>query len=210
MKRWITAALCAAGVLSPNLAHYACAQQTVNPEFYASAGLSLATSPKEFRDYWPAGISFGCGIGFPLASHLGLVGFFDYSRFSLSDDKWLRDVGLSGYGITVAGGDASMMTFSGNLKVLAAPPDSPTAPYFSGGIGFFHVSTTDATLYGPGGYLTLEGTSDSAFAVLFGAGIDFALVDYVDLFVDGRYTVAFTETEATQLFPIRLGVKLRT
>jgi hypothetical protein len=40
-----------------------------------------------------------------------------------------------------------------------------------------------------------------------GAGIDVALGGNIDLFVDGRYVVGFTEGESTQIFPVRAGIK---
>ena len=187
----------------------ASAQGTNKPEFYANSGISFPTGPDEFTDYWRMGFNFGGGIGYSVSPNLTLVGYFDFNNFRFDDDKFLRDYGFSGYGISISGGEASIITLSGNLKATLQTSPSSLHPYFCGGIGFFKFSIGDVTVYEPGGSATAEGDSESAFSVLFGAGIDFVIGKRMDLFIEGKYAIGFTEDGSTQMFPIKLGIKFR-
>lgn len=185
------------------------AQGTNKLEFYCNSGISFPAAPDEFTDYWRMGFNFGGGIGYSVTPNLTLIGYFDFNGFRFDDDKFLRDYGFSGYGISISGGEASIITFSGNLKATLQTRPSQVRPYFCGGIGLFKLSIGDVTVYGPGGSATAEGDSETAFSVLFGAGIDFAIGERMDLFIEGRYVIGFTEDESTQMFPIKLGIKFR-
>lgn len=185
------------------------AQGTNKPEFYGNSGISFPIGPDEFSDYWRMGFNFGGGIGYPISPNLSLVGYFDFNNFRFDDDKYLRDYGFAGYGISISGGEASIITLSGNLKATLHTTTSSVHPYLWGGIGFFKLSIGDITIYGPGGAVSVEGDSESAFSVLVGGGIDFVIGERMDLFIEGKYVIGFTEGESTQMFPVKFGIKFR-
>jgi len=178
-------------------------------EFYANSGISFPMGSNEFADYWRMGINFGGGIGDSISPILTLVAYFDFNKFRFDDDKFLRDNGYSGYGISISGGGASIITLSGNLKATLQTSPSSLHPYFCGGIGFMKLFLDDVTVYWLGESATIEGDSESNFSVFFGAGIDFVIGKRMDLFLEGKYAIEIAEGEKAQIFPIKLGIKFR-
>jgi len=185
------------------------AQARYSPEFYGYGGISFPAGPDEFTDYWRMGFNFGGGIGVPVNPNLTLVGYVAYNTFRFDDDKFLRDYGFAGYGISISGGEASILVFSGNLKANLGP-GGQVRPYLCGGGGFFRLSLSDITVYAVTGESeTVEGTSETAFSILLGAGIEIPIGARMDLFAEGGYTIGFTEDESTSMFPVKLGIKFR-
>lgn len=184
-------------------------QRTNKLEAYGNSGISFPTGPDEFTNYWKIGLNFGGGIGYTVSPNFTLVGYLGFNNFRFDDESFLRNYGLSGYGISVSGGEASIITISGNLKIILQTNLSSVYPYFCGGIGFFKLSINDAIVYGPGGSSIVKGNSESTFSFLFGAGIDFVIGKRTDLFIEGKYVIGFTKGESTQMFPIKLGIKCR-
>jgi len=184
-------------------------QGTNGLELYLNSGISFPSNPDEFADYWSTGFNFGGGAGYSVDPNLTLVAYFDYNDFNFDDERFLEDYGFTGYGISITGGEASSITLSGNLKVTLLPSPEPVRPYLLGGVGWTRISIGDVTIYGPGGSVTVEGESETAFSVLLGAGIDFTLTEGMDLFIQGGYSIAFTEEESTEIFPVKLGIKFK-
>jgi hypothetical protein len=178
-------------------------------ELYLNSGISFPSRPDEFADYWSAGFNFGGGIGHSVNPNLSLVGYFDFNDFGFDEDSLLRDYGLAGYGVLISGGEASSMTLSGTLKATLVTPPAKVRPYLCGGIGISWISISDVTIYYLGESATVPGESESAFSILVGAGIDFVIAKGMDLFIEGRYAIAFTEGESTAILPFKLGIKFR-
>ena len=186
------------------------AQEPNKVELYGNSGISFPAGPDEFSDYWKMGFNLGGGIGYPLTPNFVLIGYFDFNSFKFDDDAFLEDYGLGGSGLSVSGGEASVITLSGNLKINLQTSSSQARPYLIGGIGLFKLSVSDMTIYDRfGGFAKTEGDSETAFSVLLGAGIDFAVGERMDLFFEGKYAIGFTEDESTQVLPIKLGLKFR-
>lgn len=177
-------------------------------EFYINSGVSFPIGPDEFSDYWRMGYNFGGGMGIPVSSNIILIGYFQYNSFRFDDDEFLQDWGLTGYGISISGGEASIMTISGTIKATLGQTPLPMRPYLCGGVGFFKLSIGDITVYDGYSSETAEGDSENAFSILFGAGVDFTIGGRIGLFIEGQYVIGYTEGESTQIFPLKVGIRL--
>lgn len=171
------------------------------PECFFNGGLSFPSGPSEFSDYWRTGFSLGAGLAVPVHPNVALTAYLDFNRFAFDVDKFS--------GVYMSGGEVSILTLSGNVKVNLEPRPAPVRPYFSGGMGLFSLSVGDMIVVGPYGWVTVPGDSEAALAILLGGGIDFAIGDRIDLFAEGRYAIGFTEGGNTQMIPVALGIRFR-
>jgi hypothetical protein len=175
-------------------------------EFYLNGAIGLPMLPEEFSDYWKTSVlNFGVGFGYPITPIFSSTIYFDYGNFGFDGDKFAHDNDLSGV-ISVDGLNASIITITANFK--AAVPTGTVRPYLSGGGGFFFLSLGDGSVSGGGLVVPIEGDSEDAFGINVGAGIEFAAAKTVNIFLDGRYVLGFTEGESTGVLPIKLGVKV--
>ena len=178
-----------------------------NVELYLNGAFGLPMTPEEFSDYWKTSVlNFGGGLGYTFSPVLSSNVFFDLGVFAFNGDKLAHEAGLGGI-ISIDGGNASVMTIFANIK--ASAPKGPVRPYFFGGGGLFLLSIDDATVSGGGMVIPVEGSSENAFGINFGAGTYFAVAKTVDLFIDGRYVLGFTKGESTGILPFRLGVNVK-
>lgn len=183
--------------------------EAIKPSYYLNTGFSVPSSPEEFSDYWKMGFSLGAGIGYPLSPIMLMQGSLDYSRFPFDDDRFLRDSGYSGYGFSISGGSATIITVSADLKARPSGGTSSIVPYVVGGFSYFRLATSNMTISYQGQSQTLDGESDDALGLAFGAGIEYAIGPKMSLFAEGRYGVGFTEGESTQHFPVKLGIIIK-
>jgi opacity protein-like surface antigen len=169
-------------------------------------GISFPSQPSLFSNYWKMGFNFGAGIGYPLSPSVSLVSSFDYSNFAFNDEDFLRDNGFGGYGITISGGSATIISILGNIKASLAQAPGSVAPYLLGGLGLFSISTSDLTVSAGGLSLSVNSESESAFSILFGAGIDIPAGETTTVFLQAAYSVGFTKNESTNYVPVKAGV----
>jgi hypothetical protein len=109
-------------------------------------GISFPSQPSLFSNYWKMGFNFGAGIGYPLSPSVSLVSLFDYNTFAFDEEGFLTDNGFGGYGISVSGGTATIISLLGNIKASLAQAPGSAAPYLLGGLGLFRISTSDVTV----------------------------------------------------------------
>jgi hypothetical protein len=142
--------------------------------FMLSGGLSFPTSPKEFSDYWETGFNIGGSID--LIHHdNGAVGVsFDYSRFPFNSEKFLRDLGYSGYGISINGGSVNIfyISFSGT-GFLSLSTD--VSLYLTSGVGYFKFSISDLIISGGGSSVKVSGESEEGIFAMYGVGLGFKI-----------------------------------
>lgn len=177
-------------------------------DLFFSAGIGFPSKPQGFSDYWKMGFNVGGGVGFPISPSISLTGSIDYNSFPFDEDGFLKSLGLSGSGVSVTGGSASIFTITGNVKALLNTAPGRVAPYATAGLGFLSLSTADATVAYQGQTATAKGDSESAFSLLFGAGIEIP-AGTSTLFIEGKYGLGFTKGESTAFIPIKAGVKMK-
>lgn len=171
-----------------------------------SGGLSFPSQPQDFSDYWNMGFNVGAGIGYSFSPSLSLGGSFDYSNFSFDADALLHKAGFAGYGISISGGSASIITVHANLKFSLIPQGASVSPYLLGGLGFFSLSASDVKVSYQGLNATVSPGSESAFSIHFGAGLDIPIAQTTDLFLQLAYGIGFTEDKSTNYLPVKSGV----
>lgn len=184
------------------------AQTEKTTDLFFTAGLSFPSKPQAFSDYWKMGFGVGGGIGFPLSPSISLTGSIDYNSFAFNEEGFLKSIGLSGSGVSVTGASATIFTITGNVKALLNATPASVAPYVTAGLGFFSLSTSDVTAAYQGNTATAKGDSESAFSLLFGAGIEIP-AGTSTLFIEGKYGLGFTKGESTAFIPVRGGIKMK-
>jgi len=176
-------------------------------ELYLNGALGLPLAPDEFSDYWKIGfLNLGGGIGYNIIPALSANVYFDWCNFGFDGEKFAHEMGVGGQ-VSIRGLGASVMAITANLK--AGVPSGQVRPYFWGGAGLFILSIDDGSLSYGGMVFPMEGDSENALGIGFGAGIDFSVAKTVDLFIDGRFVHGFTDVDATSILPVRVGVKVR-
>jgi hypothetical protein len=183
-------------------------QEEHNASFMFGGGLSFPSQPRLFSDYWKMGFNIGAGFDNRLSQTLSLEGTFEYNNFAFDDEGFLKDYGFSGYGVTIEGGSATIFSVLAGLKANLIPIDKPVSPYFLGEMGIFSLSTSDMTVSGPGGSMTGKGSSESAFTVVFGAGLDFVAGETTTVFIQAAYGLGFTKNESTNYIPLKAGLRI--
>jgi hypothetical protein len=203
ISKTLTIVVIAIGILITGL-H---AESTNKFELYVNGALAFPLGPDDFSDYWRLGyLNVGGGVGYSIIPAISTNVYFDWCNFGFDGEKFAHDIGLGGE-ISIMGLDASVMTITGNMKVTI--PSGTVRPYFWGGLGLFILSIDDGSVSGGGLVVPVPGDSENALGLAFGAGIDFAAAKTLDIFVDGRIVLGFTEGESTMILPLRLGLKVK-
>lgn len=202
------------------------AQERQKLEFFAGAGLGLPLAPEGFKDVWKEGYGVGGGASYRFNSRISILGRVDYDRFAF-DAQGLRDqvdLVLTPYDflipdfeVSVEGGETSILSFAGEVKVSLIGDEHKVSPYVTGGGGVARLSVADATLsisssgFDPrffGSPDTIEGVSETAPLIVFGGGTDMRLSERIALFVEARYQRLFTEDESTDHASVRGGIRI--
>jgi opacity protein-like surface antigen len=176
---------------------------------FLSGGISIPSSPKTFSDYWNLGVGFGGGIDFPLSSNLSITASVEYNNFGFNESGFLNDYGISGLGISVTGGSAHIFTVQGGIKVMLVSTPNVIAPYLIGTIGFLNLSATDIKVSYAGTSVSVSAESESAFSFNAGIGVKIPACENMDVFIEGRYAMGFTNYESTSYIPFRLGLSFK-
>jgi hypothetical protein len=176
-------------------------------ELYFSGALAFPLEPDEFSDHWKTSVlNLGGGIGHKIIPAISANVYFDWCNFGFDGPQFARDMGVGGE-VSISGLDASVMTIMGNVKAVV--PSGILRPYFWGGLGLFILSIDDGTVSIDDFVIPLEGDSENALGINFGAGIEVTVAKTVDLFFDGRFVLGFTDVESTSILPLRVGVKVK-
>lgn len=190
-----------------NPKHISLDQKSHTADLYFNTGISFPISPEEFSDYWSLGFNVGGGVGYSISNMFSLRGLLDYNSFSFDEDTFLKDLGVSGSGVTVDGLSASIFTFTVNAKSFFSSTPGTVAPYTTLGLGYFNLALSDVTVSYQGASQSVDFGSESGFNMIFGGGLDFN-VGSIDIFLELDYGASFTKGETTYYLPIKSGVKI--
>lgn len=185
---------------------------------YVDGGVSFPGN--EIDGSYDTGFNVGLGIGLPLTSRVTVRGDVAYSRFGIDEQGFVNrlptpvptpgpeptwEADGSGFGSLVA---------QGLLQLDLAPPRSTYRPYALAGVGYYHANAGTVTLRdSSGGTIRFDGSSSDGLATTLGAGASFYLGPDLGLFLEGRWTRAWsyeddTGTNDVDYFPIKIGVVL--
>lgn len=179
-----TLRLLVAAPLALALSTVAQAQTTTSTRpvsFGIAGGLSVPTG--DAGDVFDAGYLVGGLLEFSRpASPLAFRAEVDYQRFSIKES-------------VAVGNPSDARLISGVANVLYKFPGMMARPYVLGGVGLFNVGAT-----------TEGSDSSNEFGFNLGAGLELPLSG-ITVFGDVRYQSIQTEGSATNLIPIRVGLR---
>jgi len=176
-------------------------------EFYYGAGLSLPAGPDTFKTFWDKGINLGGGIGYSFLSRIALIAYFDYTSFPLDKKAVIQEFDLNITESEVEGESAKILHLSGNLKLSPFLNPKTFSPFVSGGIGILKYSSEVVRTPVTGTAERIGERSSTGFSTNLGAGLDILIPGPLDIFLEGRYIIGFTEGESTSYIPLRGGLK---
>jgi opacity protein-like surface antigen len=152
---------------------------SVNPlSFGLSGGLSVASG--DFGDAVNAGYNVSGLVGLHLPTlPIRFRGELQYQRFG-----WKDVAGLTASGNT--------STIGGIVNAIVQMPTPLVSPYFTGGVGMYHLSSTDVD-------------SQNKFGYNLGVGISFHLSS-INTFVEADYQSISVENGSMKTIPVRFGL----
>ena len=178
-------------------------------DLYLSGGVGVPSSPEAFSKNWSSGYIVGGGVGISFTKASTLIFLADYGSFPTDNENILNMFfGPSHSSASVSGGNISTLTISGNVKWPLFQYQMSAIPYIIAGVGYFSTSPNDMTVTGPNFTMTLSGKGKSAFFGSFGAGLDLAVSETANIFIETRYLLALTSVDNTCYIPIKAGVRI--
>jgi len=209
MKKILVVMLC----LSATLVF---AQDYSKMNYYAGVGITKNYAPEDFNKYWREGFNIDAGIGRDIASRIELQGKLTFNSFDLNTTNYVDYGNLSvptiydtlGYK-TANGGQATMLSFMINAKLLFPPKRSSKAvPYFIAGIGYSRLHFEQIDVQSSMDTKIVPASTENVLTTGIGIGFDIDVTKRTDLYLEGRFDVLFTENESTVVFPIKFGVAI--
>jgi hypothetical protein len=76
-------------------------------------------------------------------------------------------------------------------------------------VSFFALSVSDGTVRYEQYTRTIGNDLEPAIGLALGAGISFVMNPNMNIFIEARYGVGFTEDEDTQYIPIKVGFEFK-
>lgn len=183
------------------------------PKMYFSGGIANPSAPAAIADYWKSGMHYGTdaelGLPIPLpVANFKVLASVHYNNFAIDEDALLEMAGGTGMGIEVEGGATTVLGFSANLQ-YSLMPLSPIKPYLLGGAGIYTVSIAETKIKYEGEVVsTTSSASETKPGIALGAGADFNLLPQIDIRLEGRYEIVFTEDESLKFTVLRAAVSL--
>ena len=159
-----------------------------------NSGLNVPISSEYFSKYWGASYNLGGGVEMSFNPQLSVLGYIDYSKFSLDVAKALNGLKQNdSRAVTGSGGNINFLNFNVNIKYrFVEQASQKTFFYILGGIGYANVSASDLALTGNRNVGTLTVESIGAFSLNTGLGGEFAVSQTISIFADARFIFAFT------------------
>jgi opacity protein-like surface antigen len=191
----------------------------------AGGGVAWPLSPSAFKDAWKlASLGVGGGVGYSITPYFAVTASLDYNKFAFDEDGLLKAAGVDelislarsagiAISIDVEGADVSILAVSANGK--ASIKSTSVSPYFLAGVGYFNISVSDVkvTVSAPSLGLSESATagfsSESAFFLTGGLGLDIHAGESVDVFLQGTVGLGLTEGDAALYLPARAGVSVK-
>ncbi len=146
-------------------------------------------------DFWGLGYSFGAGINYQAAPHIGInIASFGYDRFPLDDEQ---------FGVEIDGGTIGMWSIMSGIRANIIPDGS--TPYAAIDFGLVHSTVSDAS---SGGETVDFNISENDFGMSFGGGYEARMSADSSFFTELRYNMVFADGETLKYIPVRAGMKV--
>ena len=180
-------------------------------EVVAAGGWTFPYEPSEFKDHFKTNFNFGGGIAYSLPP--GDVGYGEVSLLfhyynALFTRSGFRTANNLPASAKVYGYPGDIFTGMVQFRGVFATSKDKIAPYFTTGLGFYHIAlpalgieNTPAPLY--------EEYKKSTIGWSVGLGVDVPVMERVTLFADGKFLLGVTETNGHKLFTAGGGVRVK-
>jgi opacity protein-like surface antigen len=175
-----------------------------------SGGLTLASGDES--DTFRRGPAIAVRTIVPISDRLGLHAAIGFQEVRLKEDAAATRANISlgefrpGGGFAEGGNRRSLgVLVQGSFHLL--PMSGRVSPYVLAGAGVSQARTTDLNVWHLGRWaLQVAGDSEIVPTVDAGAGLQVRLSSAVAAFVQGSYTMLFTDGESTKMIPLHLGL----
>jgi hypothetical protein len=175
----------------------------------ATGGAISVADP--FKEVYSGGFGGGAhlDINLPVIFSIRVSG--DYVVFSPDAEKYKavlatlsQQAGYVASGFTIDGGKINILAFSANAKLGLPTPF--LSPYLTAGVGSASFSGGDLSVKYNGVPLgsTPGVTTETVFSTNFGVGADLNLI--ITLYLEAKYTIAFTQGSSSSFVLASLGV----
>lgn len=177
----------------------------------ASGGWTFPYEPKAFDEHFKTNFNFGGGIAYAMAP--GEVGYGEVSLLFhyynvLFTRSGFRAANAIPDNVAVYGYPGDVFTGMLQFRGVYGSSMDRIAPYFTIGVGVFHVATPGLGIVNQARPLFDEYTSTTV-GWSVGLGVDVPVMSRITLFGDGRFLLGATETNGHKLFQAGGGVRYK-
>ena len=202
--------------------------------FGVGGGMAYPYTPANFDTYWNAGPTLELSVASPVVTWLGLVGCLSYSSFPFDEatarkpyDLGLMDLYYDGYDTDIVFNETGMSVLCASILAKAQQHlFGRFSVYAFGGPNFVRRSVEiDAEVFVddpifayfpelaelPAAWKTEQDygfeSVETVLGLRLGVGFEVEIIRGIGLFVQGDYSVAFTEGNSTESFPLQIGLR---
>jgi opacity protein-like surface antigen len=147
-----------------------------------SAGITMPSSPSDFKTYWTTSFNLGLDYEKPVSEMFGVGGELNYASFALD-----KSAVFGNSNANVTGGAFNAVQLLAVGKICDYNSINSVSPYGRIGIGLSLTSFDD--LRNSNGGVILRGSSENGLGVMLGAGIQFNLQSGSKVSIEGSYRV---------------------
>lgn len=171
------------------------------------SGVVLPMGPDAFSNLWKSGFGLNGGVHYCLdaGQRVSLRAMVGYERLSHRTNDGILGAANSGARLQVIEGSGSILHLDLNLKISPRQTEGRVVPYAIGGPGFVRVAQ-DARFVRQNGLAEQVNLADTNLGWALGVGADVILERDLIVFVEGQYTMVFTDQAGARFMPFRLGV----
>jgi hypothetical protein len=175
-----------------------------------SGGLALAAGDQ--KDTFGRGPTVSVRTTVPLSERLGLHATINFQEIRLKEEEGARRAGIPiaefrpGGGFVEGGNHRSLgVLVQGTAHLL--PRSGRLSPYVIAGAGVSQARVTDLNVWHVGRWaLQVAGDAQIVPTLDAGAGLQVRFSPTVSAFVQGDYTMLFTEGSRTTMIPLQAGL----
>jgi len=147
------------------------------------AGISIPSSPSDFKTYWTTSFNLGIDYEKPVSDMFSVGAELNYASFSLD-----KSAVFGNSNANVTGGSFNAVQLLAVGKICDYNSVNSISPYGRIGIGL-SLTSFDDIKNGSNGNLILKGSSENGLGVMLAAGIQFNLLSGSKVSVEGSYRV---------------------
>lgn len=176
------------------------------------SGVSFASYPSGFTNFYNPALNFGAGISYKLSPKISLILDFNHYRF-VPEEKWSWYISFDG-GQTHVKLDSPFymgdLVYDFNDLILSLkikPLQTRISPYFTLGGGASYRRQADSWYIGVGGRKVYFSES-IYYLVTTGLGVEYRINKKIDMFLEVGYNYCFFKKQKynTGVTPLKVGI----